>query len=159
MAGSNWAQLLPHVSPTPDQAEKQWWSAIPAWCGQLGGRRGHKLHPGTQRLHDSRCSVADTAVCSPFLVHAEGEEWSWQDTLQLAEGHISSETDSGRWGDPAASWKLYGGGASTAGNGRRCGVKPWARRYSYVYIITRTNQINWRHVSYISSTSPFDEQH
>ena len=27
MACSNWAQLLPHVSPPPNQMEKQWWSS------------------------------------------------------------------------------------------------------------------------------------
>ena len=26
-----------HVSPRPDQVEEQWWSAVPAWGGQLGG--------------------------------------------------------------------------------------------------------------------------
>ena len=96
MAGSNWAQLLPHVSPPPDQVEKQWWSAVPAWGGQLGGGGGHEQHaPGAQGLHDSCCSVTDTAVCSPFLVQTEGEEWGWQGTLRLARVHFSSEGDSG----------------------------------------------------------------
>ena len=73
MADSNWAQLLPHVSPSPDQVEKQWWSAVPDQGGQLGGGGGHEWHtPGAQGLHDSYCSIIDIEVCSPFLVQAEG---------------------------------------------------------------------------------------
>ena len=124
MADSNWAQLLPQVSPPPDQVEKQWWSAVPAWSGQLGGEGGHEWYtPGAQGLHDSCCSVTDTAVCSPFLVQAEEEEWGWQGTLPLAGVHFSSEGDSGSHGDPAAQSRC-GSDTSTAGDSRRCGNKP-----------------------------------
>ena len=124
MASSNWAQLLPHVSSPPDQVEKQWWSAVPAWGGQLGGGRGHEWYtPGAQGLHDSHCFVTDTAVCSPFLAQTEGEEWRWQSALPLARGHVSSEGASRWWGNPPTQ-SYCGGDTSTAGDSRRCGNKP-----------------------------------
>ena len=124
MAGSNWAQLLPHVSPPPDQVEK-WWSAVPAWGGQLGRGGGHERHtPGAQGLHDSCCSVTDTAVCSPFLVQAEGEGWGWQGALPLEGNYFSSEENT-EWWEHIAVQSYFGGGTLIADDIRRCGAKPW----------------------------------
>ena len=128
MAGSNRAQLLPHVSLPPDQVEKQRWSAIPAWGGQLEGGEGHEFHTtGAQRLHDDCYSVTNTALCSPFLVQAKGEFWGWKDALPLAEDYFSSERDSMWWDDPTTC-QLCGGVAFIAGDSRGCGAESRAWR-------------------------------
>ena len=80
MAGSNWTLLLPHMSPTRDQVEKQSWETVQAWSDQLEGKGDHTSN--AQELLGSRCSVTDTTVYSPYLVEAKRER-GWQDTLPL----------------------------------------------------------------------------
>ena len=67
MACSNWTQLLPRVSPPPDQVEEQWWSAVPAWRGQLGV--GEVMNNTTTVLKGCMTVVALSLILR-YVVHS-----------------------------------------------------------------------------------------